>query len=775
MRGVQRSPGEVVVVVVEADREQLDVSFILSALLDEFSAIEEYQTLRDILPLRLTGLLHCKCVLLYQSIDETLQLISGNLAEQPGWSATLLAVAHINPIDVRGELPEAVAWRTHQAVVSAQDGLERALVCAPLIYRQRVTGVLSVLRGLPNPSNTYLHALSWAPLEVSLVAAVAKAVALLLENTRLLTRERERIHELSLLNSITSQVNCSLYDGARVQHILLQRAREISGADLCEFLTPTTATSALAENPPTFYAALLQHWRDCGNPASLVLERAGQARRDDPMRYLAAHVKTCFAVPLLGGGEPGAMPVSVPQHGTTERGVRFLGVLVGTYSTPWKLRRGVLALLEVLANQASAVLENIVLMAEVIEARNEARHLLRQVLDDQQLKELILESIPSGLLTVDMQGEITTFNRAAETILGYHPLEVIGQPVHKILALRGLERVSQGTQPQREMLLASGQQGQQVALDLTLMPLFGEGGRQAGVLATFADVTSVHRLEEEKRRLAHLASLGTMSANVAHEVRNPLASIKTSMQMVLADLENEDALHHTEDIRVHITVVLKEVERLNSIVRDLLLFARPRPLHLVEYDPLAICEHILHVLQPQCSAQGIRAHLLRQDVPSVQVDLAQMEQVLMNLCLNAVQAMPEGGVLSISCQVVSSSVAAGRPRIERQPPVTPLLEYVRHMLADDEPVAVQTQATHPFGTREPRSWLEISISDTGSGIAQESLEQIFQPFYTTKAHGIGLGLPITRQLVENHRGSLLVESRLGYGTTISIRLPLMSR
>jgi signal transduction histidine kinase len=176
----------------------------------------------------------------------------------------------------------------------------------------------------------------------------------------------------------------------------------------------------------------------------------------------------------------------------------------------------------------------------------------------------------------------------------------------------------------------------------------------------------------------------------------------------------------------------------------LLFFARPRRLHCIDCNMVELSEHVLNIMQPQCTEMGVIIHRVYHDVPVVQVDMAQMEQVLFNLYMNAIQAMPEGGVLTVSCQLIPCQQGKS-------------FEF-------GEPIGVIDECS--------KSWLELSVSDTGIGITPDQLERIFQPFYTTKAHGIGLGLPITRRLVEDHRGHLLVESQPGYGATISVRLPI---
>ncbi|HET9999286.1 MAG TPA: ATP-binding protein, partial [Ktedonobacteraceae bacterium] len=304
-----------------------------------------------------------------------------------------------------------------------------------------------------------------------------------------------------------------------------------------------------------------------------------------------------------------------------------------------------------------------------------------------------------------------------------------------------LRYVMQSGASQRETLTIADEQGEDRTLDGIFLPLRDDRERVIGTLVTLSDVTIVRRLEEEKRRLDRLASLGEMAANVAHEVRNPLASIKTSMQMLLDDLvedtprmDGNSDVEQVDGMRDSVRVVLKEVERLDSIVRDLLLFSRPRSLHRVQCNVVEVCERVLSLLATRCAEAGVVVHRVYLNSPPALVDIAQLEQVLLNLCINALQAMSEGGILTISCQI-------------RQLPVMDTLTRVRN-------------------------GLEITVSDTGTGIAWDQIERIFQPFYTTKAHGIGLGLPISRRLIEDHHGTLSVESQPGYGATFTIQLPL---
>ncbi len=672
----------------------LDTSAVISTILDEWSAITDYRTLRDSLPRRLAHLLGCRCVLLYQRIGETLQFSSGSFDDIPGWSAALLSVAHINPIDLNGTMPEAVAWRERRATFKITEHAAPLLVAVPLLYRQRAIGVLVAFRNAEEAHVQRRHpitdtlqqtvgiksarAASWTEADLPTLEAVASVVALLLENTRLLERDRQRIHELALLNSIADQLHCVGYEPERIYGIVAQRTKEITAVDLCALITSTAPTTPVPWISPVLQEMLLAHFSQqreshaipdrvqtgSGQGSPLIIERPGDALAMEYFPHLPDNIKTFFAIPLVMN-ESSLHNRSYGLHKTRtsdeKRGIqtsKVLGIVVGAYHKARKLRREELVLVQVLVSQASAALENIHLMAEVVEARNEARKLLRQVLDD---------------------------------------------------------------------------------------------------------VNVMQQLEEEKRRLDRLASLGEMAASVAHEVRNPLASIKTSMQLLKDDLADESSGQYAQEAgkpsvndeaQESVTVVLKEVERLDAIVRDLLLFAKPRQLHCVDCNLRELSEHVLKVMKPRCAELGVTIQRFYQDVPSVFVDIAQMEQVLFNLFTNALQAMTEGGVLSVSCQIVNT-------------------EKEMHL-----PISHAKEVTIEFGApigiyRGQQRWLELVVSDTGVGITAEQLKRIFQPFFTTKAHGIGLGLPITRRLVEDHHGHLLVQSQSGHGATFSVRLPIV--
>jgi signal transduction histidine kinase len=578
---------------VECREETPDIPEIIAALVQACSSVTDYRTLRDLLPGQLAALLGCRCVLLYLRVEETLQFTSGSFDDKPGWSTALLTVAHINPIALQSDIAEARAWRERRLICTPSE--RPVQLSAPLLYRQQIIGVLTAIHvpeeGEIRPGK------HWPASDFPLVEAIASIVALLLEDAHLLERERERIRELSLLNSISDQLHGSLYEREHIRQIVTRQACEIAHLDFCEVLEAHALPQTHAWLTPDFFNLLLQHFREQSSPDPLLLERPGDgndSRIDDCLARLPLDIKTLFAIPLISGCISGHRPGLVRDTSQPGKGKsrQIPGILVGGYYRAHKLRHEQVVLLQMLAHQVGTALENMSLMAEV---------------------------------------------------------------------------------------------------------------------------------EAEKRRLDRLASLGEMAANVAHEVRNPLASIKASMLMLRDDLVHYH-IPPSDETQESVTVVLEEVERLDAIVRDLLLFARPRQLHHIKCDIAELCDRVLDLLKSICLEANVVVRRIYEDVPPLWVDVGQIEQVLMNLCMNAIQAMPDGGVLAVSCH------------------------------------------KHDDG-------IDIVISDTGVGIPPQQAERIFQPFFTTKAHGIGLGLAISKRLVEDHGGSIHVAEHSGNGTTIIIYLP----
>jgi two-component system sensor histidine kinase PilS (NtrC family) len=286
------------------------------------------------------------------------------------------------------------------------------------------------------------------------------------------------------------------------------------------------------------------------------------------------------------------------------------------------------------------------------------------------------------------------------------------------------------------------QSGQERRLGLSGGVLRSAGGEAGGWVVIFQDVTDVVRMEAELRRSERLAATGQLAANMAHEIRNPLAAISGSLEM-LRDREGRGAEPRqggdADERQRLMGIALREVERLDHLIADFLEYARPAAAEPAPLPLAPVIEEVVKMLEASCAP----AVALESDVPAdcaVRADPRQLRQVLWNLLLNALQALPGGGRVAITARRVAEPPQEAGPQ--------------RRNAVDEGGQAV-----------------EIAISDTGVGIAPEVLERVFEPFFTTKRAGSGLGLPTVHRVVENHGGSLSLESRPGVGTTIRVRLP----
>jgi two-component system sensor histidine kinase PilS (NtrC family) len=339
------------------------------------------------------------------------------------------------------------------------------------------------------------------------------------------------------------------------------------------------------------------------------------------------------------------------------------------------------------------------------------------------LHERIVESIRSGVVTTDLDGSIYTFNAAAEEITGYKQHDVRGQDASiffgeiKDIIDSSLEIHSTQASPRFEADCLTAD-GLRLRLGFTISPLSSEAGDTTGTVITFQDLTHIRALEETSRRQDRLAAIGRMAASIAHEIRNPLAAMRGSIQMLRADMSSDAS--QTELMEI----ILRESDRLNRIISDFLSYARPRSIIQTKVNVGELLQQTFMLLRH--SAEINPSHSIEEEVPSrpalVNADSEQLQQVFWNLSRNALQAMPSGGTLRAAVYENSNDR------------------------------------------------LRITFSDTGRGMAPEQVEHLFEPFSSTTG-GTGLGLSIVYQIIRDHGGTINVRSREGHGTTITIELP----
>ena len=382
----------------------------------------------------------------------------------------------------------------------------------------------------------------------------------------------------------------------------------------------------------------------------------------------------------------------------------------------------------------------------------------------QDLHRCTVESIMSGLLTTDSDSRVTSFNPEAERITGLETARAIGRDLEDVIPGARAMFASFGAQSAeksgRARLRYTNSRGDKLSLGLADSVLRGEDGSDQGRVVIFQDVTDVVAMEIDLTRSERLAAVGELSAKIAHEIRNPLASISGSIQ-ILASERDVDG----ESARL-MGIVERETDRLNHLITDFLRYARPAPTVTAHVDLDRLFDDLTNMIAPTLP-QEIKLRANVEPGLQIQSDAGQIRQMLWNLCLNAIQSMPKGGELRLvarSCKRNSTQEQTGFGR--------------KAMIRDSVPKTADTPANRESdsviemkGGGPSTGWLEIEVTDTGCGISNEVVQNIFEPFFTTKRGGTGLGLPTVHRIVENHGGELKLESHLGQGTTFRIRLP----
>ncbi len=355
------------------------------------------------------------------------------------------------------------------------------------------------------------------------------------------------------------------------------------------------------------------------------------------------------------------------------------------------------------------------------------RALLQALAEENGRLEAALDSMLDGIVVCDRDHLPTIYNKSAERMLGLAGGEPSERPVWLSVADREMAEFLRDTLEGEESVLdrefeleAPGGRTRIVAASATALV---SRGRIAGTLLHFEDVTEKRKREAQLRRAESLASLTTLAAGVAHEIKNPLGSISIHVQLLKKGLKSGKPLN-PETVDRHLGIVTEEIERLNKIVVDFLFAVRPMDVELREADPCALVREVADFLRYEAESSGVEIETMVADnVPRILLDKRYMKQALLNLAKNALAAMPEGGRLA-------------------------------------------------FEVAEKDGEVLIAVSDTGTGIPEEALPKIFEPYFTTKESGTGLGLTITFKIVKEHNGVIDVRSRPGSGSTFTIYLPV---
>lgn len=355
----------------------------------------------------------------------------------------------------------------------------------------------------------------------------------------------------------------------------------------------------------------------------------------------------------------------------------------------------------------------------------------------------ILKHLRSGVLTLDLAGHIVYFNRAAEEIVGLSERSVRGRPLRDVLGAHYPELADRlewvlGSQQMdiRTELIIQRPDGKTIPIGLSTSVLGGSGAKPRGLIAVFADLSDVKLMEEKMRAQDRLAAVGELSAAIAHEIRNPLAAISGSVEV----LKNE--LDVSGENRRLLDLIIKESSRLNKILSDFLLYARLTPVVTGRVFVAPVLEEVFEIARHQFQSPGTPPVDVRADMAdrplAVGADADHLKQILINLVFNGLEACA----------------------------VPPRLVTVR-VRAMNELDARHLNPDLPPGDS---GWVTISVADSGGGIPVSVQDRLYEPFVSTKPNGTGLGLAIVRRLVDNAGGRITAESTPGEGTTFTVFL-----
>lgn len=582
-------------------------------------------------------------------------------------------------------------------------------ICVPLHNQENaVLGVLAVRRLKPAPQFTQE--------DLRLFVIFARQIANALENARLYQQLKQNIGQLTTLVELAQLVTAVLDVDTLLQTVARQIREKLGFARCAVFLSGETAR--------IYQPRLIEGYRPEMFPPRGFRKGQGVIGTVAKMRLpLVVRDAQHEMQPMRGFGRTlgtnhyCALPIVV--HGSC------IGVvLADNHNEPFSNDQ--VELLSAFVNQAGIALENARLYREMERRYQEIQGLAA-------FRDNILRSLSSGMFTVDEHGSITTWNRAAQHHLGISARESVGRHYSDVLdtaqcpiqaehcrQLRhAIEAVLQGEGICTLYKTPVRARDETRVLNFTVSPLITRGRRTQGAVVLFEDITEYLRLEARLNEMERLATVGQMTATIAHELRNPLTALRAAADMLV----QEDTLSDAQ--RLYTEIIHDESRRLAELADEFLEFAKPFDL-VIQPTPLkSVLQRVLTVQEPYLRSAGVQTHLECPDDLIAPVDATRLEQALRNLIQNAVQAMPDGGTLTVCARDTGTEIA-------------------------------------------------LSVRDTGMGVPEPMRQRIFTPFYTTRTRGTGLGLSIVKKIVEGHNGRVTLDCPSDGGSIFTLWLPKIS-
>lgn len=583
-----------------------------------------------------------------------------------------------------------------------------ASLCVPLRDNEgQVIGVLNIHRRKP--------AAVFSEHEVQLFTVFAMQAASVIKNAQLYRDLQNRLHELSVLSELSAAVNSSL----QLDQILEQTADSITETvhfDRCAiFLIDSARKLAIPQVVRGYRVETLGR-----SPIRISEGIIGSVVRSGKQILVTDSAQA--SQPARGFGRMLGAPSYLVAPIVARDQV--IGVVVADNKPSGRpIDSANIQLLTTFINHAGMAIENARLYQNLDQRFNELHNLWEYTRN-------LLSSIGVGVMSIDREEIVLTWNTAAYQITSLPQQMVLGRRLEEVVDYLPLpaneksgllEIIRAPFQSGRrhscfKYALHPWQQGERY-FNVESSPLRAPDGSVQGVVVVFEEVTREVQMEAQVRRMEQLATIGQLASTIAHELRNPLSSIRASAQHLRREYQD------FSDLCEFLDIIINEVDTLNARATEFLRFARPVEPVFQEVNLLEIIQNTVHFMQSYIQEQGVQVRIEGEVPYPVQADPAQLKEALRNLLINSVQAMPDGGTITIS--------------------VTPLSEEM----------------------------VQIVVKDTGQGIPSEQIPRVFEPFFTTKTKGTGLGLAIVHKIIESHGGTITVSSEVGVGTEMRIVLP----
>jgi nitrogen fixation/metabolism regulation signal transduction histidine kinase len=361
--------------------------------------------------------------------------------------------------------------------------------------------------------------------------------------------------------------------------------------------------------------------------------------------------------------------------------------------------------------------------------------------------EYILESMSNGIMVVDLKEKVTTFNKAAASIFGFEQTNVIGRSVQQVFeAFPAFLAVIQPLLAKKESLIDTEIYLSEEPLKIIRIrsaPVAGADAKIIGTEVLFTDETQLRRLESRIKVTEKMATIGELAAGIAHEIRNPLAAMKGFTEILQKRVKDNDSAKEI------VTDIASEIEILNKIVTNFLVFAKPTSVEAHEVEVSEVIEGLLPLVKKEAETKKIKVTFNVEKKTFLSLDSEQFRRALLNILLNAVQASPE-----------KSQIQVTQTRFSRKE----LAAWMKPL--EFSPLLLNETVTH---------WVCVSVRDHGPGFLPENLKKMFTPFFTTKTEGFGLGLSITKKILEAHGGDVGAANHPEGGALFALLLPIVSK